>query len=192
MLIVDARTLRLNSDLTTFEEAKSDIQHFYSDIQTSQSARLLGFVGALFVLIKAVQDSASEQLSKIFTFTFPINLPDFGAYPRYAELLLLFLVVWVLMTFIMRTVFRFSAYGSLLNYLIDLPPIKKISNQNIHKEINDEVQKWVKKDGVKLYVLVPITWFIYSKEAKSKWRYGWVLSFATAFILTLILLSLLW
>jgi len=179
--------------MSTFEEARNTLLSHYSDSQTSQGARLIGFAVALFTLIQTVQSSGSNLLSTIF----PTGLVMAGfeiltPYANGAKAILLFAGILVLMTYIVRTMFRFAVYSGFASYLINLLPFEVEKNQSIQSAIHNAVIQSMINKNAKLYWVIQCKWFIASECHRRENRNGWILALIIALILTSILVWLLW
>lgn len=176
------------TDENQFIEIKNSLIHYYTAQQTSQSARLIGFLVALFTLLQTVQYSKLYPLNGLFPNTI-ITFPCLAWFTELLKLLLLLLGILFLMVFIVRTVFRFSIYADLSGMMMEInlndskaeePPI---SHSAAHNKLVSKVA------AKKVYWIFKLGWFIPGFDELKK---GWISSLLVGGILTIIIFALLW
>jgi len=201
------------------DEAKGILLRYYTDQQTSQSARLIGFVVALFTLLGAVQISKSNPLSTAFN-NFPFLFDKEIASAINWSILkfpLFFASVCILNFFIVRAIYRFSVYGFLSSCLIDLRLSEIHDTLAAYKESEDNQRLiWalhvtactkIKKDIKRAFGL-PVTLFIplgdegeegkgdeegkAEERGKSEEWKGYLAILGISIFLTITILGLLW
>lgn len=175
--------------MATHTERKSILLRFFTDSTTALGARLIGLAVALFTLLQAVQTSGENKFSQFMPYFPPImnlNVPVAWMTP------LLCLLVFGLITYIVRTLFRYATYMGLCSYVIatkETDPSLREAEDPLHKTYLQVIDLMKTK---KLFWVFPITWFISSKEFQRENRLGWLASLLLAFALTTCLLWLLW
>jgi len=148
--------------------------------------RLIGFAAALLTLLQVVQGSKEAQ----FHYVIPISFPDFGMFSTWFKALVLFLGVFILMTFGVRAMFRFAWYGLLSSRLIDLPPFTCVEGESYMTTVESAIVKRVLKKKPKLYWVFPVKWI--AELTKESSKIVWFLYLLIALVLTIALLLLLW
>jgi len=149
--------------LRQFIEVKNALLRYYSESQTSQGARLIGFVVALLTFLQLVQ--VGGLLSKI-----------------------LFIGIFGLTVYIVRSIFRFAVFGMLCSSLISISPKDLKESQNIHLAIHYAAIG--KIESIRIYLIFRLSWFISVQREKAETWKGWAMSFflasvANAFFLCL-------
>lgn len=184
----------MSANIELFEETKSALLRHYSEQQTSQGTRLIGFAVSFFTLIQTVQVSYSDKLAEVFAPLNQLPLPSFAVVVKPLLLLSMFSIASILMIFIVRTVFRFAAVAILIQSLLELPPTTNDANQSLTTVISNRMREEFEKRNAKLYWLFPATWFVKrdSDRGRRENRNGWCLSLSIAVFLNLILFMLLW
>lgn len=189
--------------MNRFDESKNALLRYFSDLQMSQVARLIGFIVALFTLLQTAQNS--NPLSKVFPiFLVSINLLSLES----LKILFLFLIAFLLMLFVVRAVIRFAIFGKLSSHLISIYPFEIPENASAHDLILEKLRNRIlegykvkqersnilssnmieeTKKPFRVYRKLRVTWF-WPNET----RLSWLLSGAIAFVLTWILLWLIW
>jgi hypothetical protein len=183
-------------------ETKTSLIHYYTSQQTSQSARLIGFTIALFTLLQVVQYSKQEPLSGIFrelarqisSVSSKLGISETVVmYTWIGEIVkfcVLFLSISFLMTWLIRTVFRFLVYAYHAQYVMFVGKDEIDSSLPIHYAIHEATFDRIKE--IKAYWLFPLKWFMRKGKEKTLTRKGWKRSIVMAIISTLILLWLIW
>ena len=171
-----------------FNETKNALLRHYASNQSSQSARLIGFLIGLFTLLQTVQHSEKEPLAGIFkniefALTFEIH-PIVG---DMFKLLLFSVFVWVSLVFIVRTIFRFPlfSYSSDCLITLKLSDISENSKKPIHSVIQEATFDMV--CAKKVFGIFRLSWFI-SRGTGKEHRTGVILCMFLAFLATLILI----
>jgi hypothetical protein len=103
-----------------FESARKELLAHYTAQQNGQSSRLLGMVVGLFTLLQLTQLMKNSPLGEIFT-SFPAISPYLS--PYWTDLLkVIFLSagVWLVLLFLLRSIFRFSVYGHMASSIIGI------------------------------------------------------------------------
>lgn len=200
-------------DESRIDNTKDSLLRYYTDQQTALSARLIGFVVALFTLIGAVQLSKSEPLFSTFaSIPFPYGREIASAINwSIFEFIFLFLLVFTLAFFITRSIFRFSVYGFLSSCLISMKQKDVEETLRKYKDLIDKQSLyWVLHLTTyeemcscrKLaYWLFPAKWFVGGGVPKTDvsgndvktdtWK-GYLVIIIASFSLTVIILGLLW
>lgn len=172
-----------------FEKGKGSLLRYYSDIQTSLVTRLIGFVAGLFILVQTVQTSEIYPIVNVFPIqpliSITINEP-YLSIVSFLRLLIFAAAILVLTYFIVRTIFRFTAFNmireavlmqkftsNLLEEILKEIPEKMrkniTPNTGIQEIITIRVLLDLKKAEPKVKVWhVPITWFIQSESLLEK------------------------
>jgi hypothetical protein len=142
------------------------------EIQTSQSARLIGFTVVLFTLSQIVQLSNQNPISRAFSsllknvyVTVPDSLVVIGSL---LALLLLFLIFFVLSLFIIRSIFRYAVYGRIISILMHLSETDVQKQQEQQKQesgkktLQETMSEIVKVESLnkKLYGIIPSEYFL--------------------------------
>ncbi|MCW3985086.1 MAG: hypothetical protein NWE91_01565 [Candidatus Bathyarchaeota archaeon] len=187
-----------------FIQTKNALLRFFTGQATSQAARLIGFTIALFALLQTAQYSRQEPLSSVFSaLQFPMILNEL--YLEGLKFLVLFVSILVILTFMIRAIFRFSVFSYLSEYLI------KINKNDIGTESDGKtvlidgarhiheatymatvnyLREWAYEGELKLYFFLPLVWVI-GEKGRAKWK-DWILYFPVAIAFTCFLLLLLW
>jgi hypothetical protein len=178
-----------------FSETKDALLRYYSSKQSSQAARLVGFGVALFTLLQVVQQSKDKPLSDIFIntdiffseFLQTIGLSEvFSSIGAGAKFFLFLASLVIIMTFLVRTFFRFAVFAQAAEFLLRLPPAKVPEcTEPIHSVIDIAVMGDMKEKKAFGFRLSLFT------ETKRR-RAGWVVCLSFAIASTLILTLLLW
>lgn len=175
-----------------FNETKNALLRHYASNQSSQSARLIGFLIGLFTLLQTVQQSQKEPLAGIFkNIEFALT---FEIHPSVGDVFKLFffsVFVWVSLVFIVRTIFRFQLFSYSSNYLITLKlsDLSEHSKKAIHSAIQEATFDKVCAQNV--FGIFRLSWFI-SRDTGEEHRIGLILCMFLAFLATLILIWFLW
>lgn len=177
------------NDRHYFEEAKSALLSHYSEQQVSQGARLIGFAVALFTLVQTVQSTHDGGLSVLFPFDLGWSVPGILKLP------FLFAGIFILMTFIVRTIFRYAAMAYLVQCLIELSPVDVAADQSYQTIVQYRATEEFLKSNAKLYGgIVKATQFVKTERPDTRldYRQGWKRSIVIAVVLTSVLIWLLW
>lgn len=176
------------SESNAFNNAKNSLLRYYSSQQTSQGTRLIGFTVGLFTLLQTVQYAQEVSLSKVFPdLTECIRIIEVCAWlGESVKFSLLFLAIFILLTWTVRTIFRFLVYAYFAERLM------KVTQEGIgepmHSTIHSTITEKLDEENVKAYWFFPLTWFFRRKD-KLK---GWICCLFLAGLCTLILLWFLW
>jgi hypothetical protein len=179
----------LTEDIRLFEETKSSLLRYHSELQSSQAARLVGFAVALFTLIQTVQTARQNGLSVIFGVE--LNIPI----PSSVGLLSFSAGIFILMLLIIRAIFRYAAIASLAQRLIELEPFHIEEGRSFHNDVAYKACEKFSKERSKLYIgLFPAIWFVRTgfETSKNENLKGLIVSALIGFVLTVVLLGLLW
>lgn len=199
---------------TEFKEGKDSLLRYYADILTSSVTRLIGFVAGLFILIQTVQTSKIYPISNVFPIqiltSITINEPYLSIVLS-IRLVLFGLAIFVLMLYIVHTIFRFAAFNMIRETLLaqkfapyllkemltEMPEEMRkemTPNTSIQEIINTRVLFDLKKAKLKRKVYrVPITWFIQSESLLEKDnKCGSRLTFSLSVVLTILFIWILW
>lgn len=183
------------------EEAKRTLLDHYRNILTSQATRLIGFAAALFTLLQAVQTSKASPLSEIFSIPTFIDLSIFSPYAGTVQLIALLLLIWGLLVFMIRTIFRYSVYAKICERISTCPLIKwdketKRAYDNGETSIQGlvitKIVSEMKASKEVVYWRFPCTLFISSDALKRENRRGWLWCLVISLLLTIVILWLLW
>lgn len=162
------------AEVDQFIQAKNGLMRYYTSQQTSQSARLIGFTVALFTLLQTVLYSHQEAFRMLTT----------------TKLYPLFFGMWFLITWLIRTIFRYliSAYLAQAAVHIDLAQIDR--TRPIHSAIQEAIVRGFIDSNKKAYWIFPVTWFLAIKTSQT--LKGWICCLVIATLASSILLWLLW
>lgn len=183
---------------TEFDKGKNSLLRHYSDIQTSSVTRLIGFVAGLFTLIQTVQTSKIYKISDVFVIPISIPIPDYIlAMTPLLRLLLFAGAVFVLVFYIVRTMFRFAAFNDLKESLLALSlsslPEEPSADTSIEEIIATNVLTYLRgrKAQAKVYG-IPVTWFIRSDLLKKENTCGLKFAISLSAFLTALFIGILW
>lgn len=191
------------SNLNQFLEAKNSLIRFYTSQQTSQSARLIGFTIALFTLLQTVQNSEREPLSGIFSelarhigaIVSELGISEILVMHAWigelSKLILVFIAIAGLMTWLIRTLFRFLVWAYFAQFVRNVSFGEIGNTKPIHQEIHNATLKLMRKKNKKGYWLFPLIWFIPTAEGSQTGK-GWIrcillATFSTLYLMWLIL-----
>jgi hypothetical protein len=178
-------------------EARKQLQTYYSDQQNQQMTRLIGFVIGLFTLLQLTQLSKSYPLRNVFP-SFPHVIgATYAPFWDFLKVLFLFFGVSLILFFILRTIFRYSLYGSMASWVMNVKDyeVKKYRNNVEYNEMlafNVILSQGVYKDG-HIFGL-PANWFFNLNDptCPSHENYGIALYIIISAITSLLLLLFLW
>lgn len=179
----------MTEDIRLFEEAKSSLLRYYSELQSSQATRLIGFAVALFTLVQTVQSAHQNGLSVIFRIE--LNIPT----PNTVGLVLFSGGIFVLVLLIVRTIFRYAALACFVERVTELQPNHVEEGRSFQTDVHYRVSDEFSKDRPKLYFgLFPATWFIRTgaESSKRETTIGLIVTVAISLVLAFFLLWLLW
>lgn len=188
-------------DMAEFRETKNALLRYYTSNLTSQGARLIGVAIAAFTLIQTVQHSKEEPLSRIFSYASAV-LYRFAQILKLSELIPSFVatlklvlfggILFALLFFIVRSIFRFVMFGYYSSYLIRVKYSEiSESTKPLHYAIHHTVLNNIRGANQKLYGIFPLIWFVARGEARQHWI-GLVICGISALFSTSILLWFLW
>jgi hypothetical protein len=98
--------------MTKLRKQEAALLSQYTAQQNGQGTRLIGFVVGLFTLLQLTQALDQSALSRIFP-NFISFLQLTAPWGDFLKVLFLFMGTWVILYFILRSIFRFSVYGHL-------------------------------------------------------------------------------
>lgn len=201
-----------------FYATKGALLQYYSSMQASQATRLIGFVIALFTLIQAVQNLKESYLSSLFPTlagaleSVLVVSPTLVVLLDFIKLGGLFVGIYLLMLFVMRTIFRFSVFSYLASHLADVKESDvygtndekngnkpKLSDEDIMARIRMKTSERLLNRDPKLFVF-PIKWHFSALVSsgnkqtprKTNDRWGWRVCCLLALLSSLFLLFILW
>ncbi len=126
-----------------FNRAKDALLKYYSDVQVSLGARLIGLSVALFALLEAFKNFNSEGLSLICGQNLVSN--QFFAN---IKLIILFHGILLLMVLMVRSVFRYASISGFCNNILVLPPFEIKENTIVHAQVaNSAYSNMFNKEG---------------------------------------------
>lgn len=165
-------------DPNEFNNAKNALLRYYSSLQTSHGALMIGFTVALFTLIQFAQN-VYLQISSIF----PISIPR-----ELALSIVMFVSILILTGLIIHAIFRIAFYG---RFTIELMWIEvgEVSREPVHGQIHKILCDKVANSD-KLLRLLPARYFIHKEKDSEIWK-GYVSCLVLAIVPTLIILFLL-
>jgi hypothetical protein len=175
-----------------FNSAKEALLKYYSDTQISLGARLIGYIVALFTLFEAVSNFSKSGFSDIFLGVTITTDP----FTSFAKLALFFVGTWLLIIYIIRTIFRYAACAGFCNYLMGLPPPKDGSKPLNHGAISTKVYRKMLGKRVKVFFIFPFNWFLSGNKGGTQQAHkdlqkdtfsGWIVSIAIGKLVTLAL-----
>ena len=175
--------------MSQFSEDRDVLLRYYSEIQSSQSARLIGFSVALFTLLQMVQLSGQGTFSKIFPFV-SMSVPSWLITILNFVVFLIFLgTVFLLNLYIIRSIFRYAVYGLLISQLmyVSQTVAKPQKDESFLRVISKIAVERIEKR--KLYTFIPLIWFISAKRFERDNKKGWLFS---GFLAIVLALSFLW
>ena len=180
-------------NLEQFREAKSALIHHYASNRASHGVHLIGFTAGLFTLIQIVQNSESQPLSGIFknvSVIFSGIPPIIG---EFFKLMVFFVGIWVLLFFIIRTIFRFAVFAYFAEYSLAVGAKETYRrSEPIHEAIHLIVIEKVIEANKRLYWRFPLSWFVVRRGKESEHHQGYRLCGIIALGLAFVLVSLLW
>jgi hypothetical protein len=194
--------------LREFNNAKSSFLKYYSDIQISLGARLIGFSVAIFTLIQVVNWNKTG-LAQVFHLSFTSGIVAFDL-----KFIPFLVAMTLIMVYIARTIFRYAATSGLCNSLIILYPSEIDDKISVHHAIAKKAYQNMKKRNEKIFVWLPFHWFIAGPDIENKEAndvksnddkkemvaektsysnfYGWIISWLFAILFSFMLLWILW
>ncbi len=189
-------------------EAKNSLIKYYSDQQGSQSTRLVGFAVGLFTLLGLAQVSFDKGLREVYSnFQGFVVFTDIPWFWDFCKVVFLLFSTWLILFFIVRSIFRYAMFGYMSTILMNLPRdvAEQIIVENAKKEevpVFIDRQQWafnvatmraLYKD-VHLFWIFRARWFFTSGDiaCPSCENKGHLLSGAVAFAFAVLLLLFLW
>jgi hypothetical protein len=166
-----------------FDNAKSTLLKYYSDSQTRLSTRLFAFSVVVFTLLQ-ISSWSNKGLSAIARniVLFSVNFsPTFIAF---------FFALLVIITYMVRTVFRFASFSAMCNWVI-IEPFNSGGTDMIHS-ISESIFRKMSKKPERIFWVFPFNLFVCGRivdDNKANDRLnkannltGWLVSFVLAFI----------
>jgi hypothetical protein len=188
-----------------FNRAKETLLKYYSDVQISLGARLLGFGVVLFALIEAYRNFNGAGSGKGL---FELMFDPTAVYPLFSLLKgMLFLSgVLFLIVYLVRTVFRYAAISG---FCCNIQTVEPFDGSSVHGEISKKVyNKMLRNDKdqcAHVFVWFPFSWFmtgdrtvdgkmedVAKKEMDKDIMSGWIVSLFAGIIITIALAIILW
>jgi hypothetical protein len=179
-----------------FVNAKSALLKYYSDIQISLGARLIGFGVAIFTLLQVVNWNKTG-LSEVFSASFSSGIVTFAL-----KLVPFFVAVLILMTYSVRTIFRYASVSGVCNSIIGINISNIDQNDPVHYAICKRSYEDMLTAKIRVFKWLPFEWFLTGAtmggKEKDKERnaranaLGWFVSIFIAFFASVILLWLMW
>ncbi len=181
-----------------FNRAKESLLKYYSDVQVSLGARLIGFGVALFTLLEAFRNFNSDKLSQMIfgeILTFPL-LPLIQG-------ILLFHGILLLVTYMVRTILRYAAISGFCNALVGVVPFKINDETIVHAEISKKAYEIMnlgsEGKGTRVFRIFPFGFFLGGdmgegeKERMKRDNYlGWFWSLLIGALITFAMFILFW
>lgn len=157
-------SIRYNEE---FHRAKESLLKYYSDIQVSLGARLIGLSVALFALVEAFKNFNSEGLSVILGQNLSTN--QFFAV---LKLIILFHGILLLMVLMVRSIFRYASVSGFCNKIQVLPPFGVNENTIVHAQVAYRAYKKMFDDKGEctehVFFCFPISYFLEGYRGSSE------------------------
>ncbi len=204
--IEEMNTCPIVIDPDKLEEARAVLLKHYTDEQTAQGTRLIGFVAGLFALYQLTLNSiSSESLGNIV-------ITMFSSSTNFITIFLLVAGTTVILVFIMRTMLRYAVFGHMVTILIqiDQGEIRKLLSyefKNKWKEyklrpllayLHLSVSRCIYLDKI-VFFIFPARYFLsVDKEPKiqvyfpDRTKRGYVGLFALSMSFSILLVLVLW
>jgi hypothetical protein len=190
------------------ESAKQALLKHYTDEQNGQITRLLGFAVGLFTLLQLAQSLGDKAFNQIF-----ICFPSLIQFTQPWEgdvlkTLFLFLGTWVILYFILRSIFRFAVFGLFTSYVMWVTIVE--ARETVRSHVLKNHKKPATYEHRELWVVNQATSkFVYDRSVyhsvKAKWFFstgypncpdrkntGYFFSLSVAFVIAFLLLLFLW
>lgn len=193
-------------DSTNFLRTKNSLITYYQNMCSAQAVRLIGFSAGLFTLLGAIQLSSEEHL-RVFFKNIP-SLINFGLTPEglaIINFIFVFISIAILTFFICRAIFRANAFSIIANDIIYISKddVKKFKSKleqegkavpkSLHSQINDTMVNRVTELNPKtLYIRCIEIGCFFSHGNNKKLKKGLIISCIFSFLVTCLLLLLIW
>lgn len=185
-----------------FNRAKEALLKYYSDVQVSLGARLIGFSVALFALFEAFGNFSFSGLSgKLSEIIFGETVtPPFLAL---MQGILFFLGTLILVIYMVRTILRYASVSGFCNALQGVAPFPVDAETVVHAKIVQTAYRNMLNDnngkGSRVFFVFSFSLFIggdIGKDEKKRMEkdnyLGWFWCILIATMLTVVLFVLFW
>lgn len=177
-----------------FNRAKEALLKYYSEVQVSLGARLIGLSVALFALLEAFKNFNADGLS----LTLYVN-SSFS----FSKIFLFFFGILLLTVLMVRSIFRYATISGYCNKILVLPPFEEEKDTVIHAEIAKKAYQSLFNDKGKctssVFYCFPSSFFLEGERGKIENKdaiarrdvaSGWIWSIVVGIIITFALLAL--